>query len=108
MQKDQNMTNQGVYANPLTSAYLFPRGENFDLYRNFERYNSGTKLMEQFWGDDLAGDLRMQNPYWINYRNLRNNNKRRYMLSLNVSYDILDWLNIAGRVRIDNANNLYT
>ena len=30
------------------------------------------------------------------------------MLSLNVSYDILDWLNIAGRVRIDNANNLYT
>lgn len=108
MQKDQNMTNQGVYANPLTSAYLFPRGENFDLYRNFERYNSGTKLMEQFWGDDLTGDLRMQNPYWINYRNLRNNNKRRYMLSLNVSYDILDWLNIAGRVRIDNANNLYT
>ena len=108
MQKDQNMTNQGVYANPLTSAYLFPRGENFDLYRNFERYNSGTKLMEQFWGDDLAGDLRMQNPYWINYRNLRNNNKRRYILSLNVSYDILDWLNIAGRVRIDNANNLYT
>lgn len=108
VQKDQNMTNQGVYANPLTSAYLFPRGENFDLYRNFERYNSGTKLMEQFWGDDLAGDLRMQNPYWINYRNLRNNNKRRYMLSLNVSYDILDWLNIAGRVRIDNANNLYT
>lgn len=108
MQKDQNMTNQGVYANPLTSAYLFPRGENFDLYRNFERYNSGTKLMEQFWGDDLAGDLRMQNPYWINYRNLRNNNKRRYMLSLNVNYDILDWLNIAGRVRIDNANNLYT
>lgn len=108
MQKDQNMTNQGVYANPLTSAYLFPRGENFDLYRNFERYNSGTKLMEQFWGDDLAGDLRMQNPYWINYRNLRNNNKRRYMLSLNVSYYILDWLNIAGRVRIDNADNLYT
>ncbi|MBQ6688835.1 MAG: TonB-dependent receptor plug domain-containing protein, partial [Bacteroidales bacterium] len=25
IQKDQNMTNQGVYANPLTSAYLFPR-----------------------------------------------------------------------------------
>ena len=108
MQKDQNMTNQGVYANPLTSAYLFPRGDNFVLYRNFERYNPASKLMEQFWGDDLAGDLRMQNPYWINYRNLRDNDKKRYMLSLNVSYDILDWLNIAGRVRIDNADNLYT
>ncbi len=108
IQKDQNMTNQGVYANPLTSAYLFPRGENFDLYRNFERYNPGTKLMEQFWSDDLTGDLRMQNPYWINYRNLRNNDKKRYMLSINASYDILDWLNITGRVRIDNSNNLYT
>ena len=108
IQKDQNMTNQGVYANPLTSAYLFPRGEDFDLYRSFERYNPGTKLMEQFWSDDLTGDLRMQNPYSINYRNLRNNDKKRYMLSLNASYDILEWLNVTGRVRIDNADNLYT
>ena len=108
IQKDQNMTNQGVYSNPLVPAYLFPRGNNFDIYRNFERYNEATKLMEQFWGDDLVGDLRMQNPYWINYRNLRNNDKKRYMLTLSVQYDILDWLNVSGRVRIDNSSNLYT
>jgi len=108
IQKDQNMTNQGVYSNPLVPAYLFPRGNNFDNYRSFERYNPASKLMEQFWGADLEGDLRMQNPYWINYRNLRNNDKKRYMLSLSASYEILDWLNIAGRVRIDNANNIYT
>lgn len=108
IQKDQNMTNQGVYSNPLVPAYLFPRGDNFELYRSFERYNEASKLMEQFWGDDLVGDLRMQNPYWINYRNLRNNDKRRYMLTFSASYDILDWLNISGRVRVDNADNLYT
>ena len=108
IQKDQNMTNQGVYSNPLVPAYLFPRGNNFDIYRNFERYNEATKLMEQFWGDDLVGDLRMQNPYWINYRNLRNNDKKRYMLTLSAQYDILDWLNVSGRVRIDNSSNLYT
>ncbi len=108
MQKDQNMTNQGVYSNPLVPAYLFPRGDNFNVYRSFERYNAGTKLMEQFWSSDLEGDLRMQNPYWINYRNLRNNDKKRYMLSLSVSFDILDWLDVAGRVRVDNASNLYT
>ena len=108
-QKDQNMTNQGVYSNPLVPAYLFPRGENFDLYRRFERYNEGTKLMEQFWSADMeGGDLRMQNPYWINYRNLRNTDKKRYMLSFSASYDILPWLNVAGRVRIDNSNSLYT
>ena len=108
IQKDQNMTNQGVYSNPLVPVYLFPRGDNFDVYRNFERYNAGTKLMEQFWSTDLEGDLRMQNPYWINYRNLRNNDKKRYMMSFSASYDILEWLNVAGRVRIDNADNLFT
>ena len=108
-QQDQNMTNQGVYSNPLVSAYLFPRGENFDLYRRFERYNEGTKLMEQFWSADMeGGDLRMQNPYWIAYRNLRNTDKKRYMLSFSASYDILPWLNVTGRVRIDNMNSLYT
>lgn len=108
MQKDQNMTNQGVYANPLTSIYLFPRGNDFSVYQSYERYNPGTKMMEQFWSDALAGDLRMQNPYWIAYRNLRNNNKHRYMLNLTASYDILDWLNVAGRVKVDNASNIYT
>ena len=108
-QKDQNMTNQGVYSNPLVPAYLFPRGENFAIYKKFERYNPGTKLMEQFWSADMeGGDLRMQNPYWIAYRNLRNTDKKRYMLSFSASYDILPWLSVSGRVRLDNSNSLYT
>ena len=108
-QQDQNMTNQGVYSNPLVPVYLFPRGTDFDAYRIFERYNPASKLMEQFWSSDMeGGDLRMQNPYWIAYRNLRNTDKKRYLLSFSASYDILPWLNVAGRVRIDNANSLYT
>ena len=108
-QQDQHMTNQGVYSNPLVPVYLFPRGTDFDAYRIFERYNPASKLMEQFWSSDLeGGDLRMQNPYWIAYRNLRNTDKKRYLLSFSASYDILPWLNVAGRVRIDNANSLYT
>ena len=108
-QQDQNMTNQGVYSNPLVPAYLFPRGTDFEAYRIFERYNPASKLMEQFWSSDLeGGDLRMQNPYWIAYRNLRNTDKKRYMLSFSASYDILPWLNVTGRVPIDTANSLYT
>ena len=107
-QKDQNMTNQGVYANPLTAVYLFPRGNDFSIYQSYERYNPGTKMMEQFWSDALAGDLRMQNPYWIAYRNLRNNDKHRYMLSFTAGCDITDWLNVTSRVKVDNASNIYT
>lgn len=29
IQNDKNMVSQGQYFNPLTSLYLFPRGEDF-------------------------------------------------------------------------------
>ena len=107
MQKDRNMTNQGIYANPVASAYLFPRGNDWEEYKMFERYDPVRKLYTQYWPQG-GGSYRLQNPYWINYRNLRENDKDRYMLSASLSYDILDWLNIAGRVRIDNSMNTYT
>lgn len=58
----------------------------------------------------FVGDaaIAMQNPYWINYRNLRENKKDRYMLNAGLSYQIFDWLNIAGRVRLDNTSTNYT
>ena len=106
IQNDRNMTNQGVYSNPLVPAYLFPRGDDFSLVKVFERWDPARKIMTMYWPQG-EGDLRMQNPYWIAYRNLRENNKKRYMLSAQLSYDITNWLNIAGRVRIDNSNGQY-
>ena len=50
----------------------------------------------------------MQNPYWIAYRNPRENNRHRYMLSASASYKILDWLDVSGRIRIDNTDRAYT
>ncbi|KAA6349326.1 TonB-dependent receptor SusC [termite gut metagenome] len=107
MQKDQNMINQGIYSNPLVSAYLFPRGDDFNMVRIFERYDAGSKISTQYWPQG-EGDFRLQNPYWITYRNLKNNDKKRYMFSAGLSYDILSWLNVAGRVRVDNSVNDFT
>ena len=107
MQKDRNMVNQGLYANPLSSAYLFPRGNDWEDYKMYERYDLERNMYTQYWPQG-GGSFRLQNPYWINYRNLRENDKDRYMLSAALSYDILSWLNVAGRVRLDNANNTYT
>lgn len=50
---------------------------------------------------DFSG-LTGQNPYWIAYRNLRETDKDRYMLSAALNYKILDWLSVSGRVRVDN------
>ena len=106
LQNDRNMTNQGQYSNPLVSAYLFPRGDDFSIVKNFERWDEARKISVQFWPQG-EGDLRMQNPYWIAYRNLRLSQKKRYMLSAQLSYDITDWLNISGRVRVDNTHTKY-
>lgn len=107
MQKDRNMTNQGTYNNPLVGAYIFPRGNDWGDIEMYERYDPARRLYTQYWPVGDAG-MTMQNPYWINYRNLRENNKDRYMLNAALSYDVLDWLNVSGRLRIDNSNNDYT
>ena len=107
LQKDRNMINQGTYNNPLVGAYLFPRGNDWEEYRMFERYDADRKMYTQYWPVGDAG-MTMQNPYWINYRNVRENKKDRFMLNASLSYDILDWLNVAGRVRMDQSFNTYT
>lgn len=106
IQNDRNMTNQGAYSNPIVPVYLFPRGDDFNLIKVFERWDPARKIKTMFWPQG-EGDLRMQNPYWIAYRNLRTNDKKRYMLSVSLSYDITDWLNISGRVRVDNSSTKY-
>lgn len=106
IQNDRNMTNQGAYSNPIVPVYLFPRGDDFNLIKVFERWDPARKIKTMFWPQG-EGNLRMQNPYWIAYRNLRTNDKKRYMLSVSLSYDITDWLNISGRVRVDNSSTKY-
>lgn len=106
-QNDQNMTNQGTYSNPLVSAYLFPRGDDFNDIAMYERYDSQRKISTQYWPQGL-NEFAGQNPYWINYRNLRENSKDRYMMNANLSYQILDWLSVSGRIRVDNSINDYT
>lgn len=107
-QSDMNMVNQGTYSNPLVTAYLFPRGNDWEDIRMYERWDSDRKLATQYWPEKMFSALTGQNPYWIAYRNLRENNKDRYMLNANLNYQILDWLSVSGRVRIDNSNNEYT
>ena len=107
MQNDRNVTNQGVYNNPIVGAYLFPRGNDWNDITMYERWDSSRKIYTQYWPVGDAG-MTMQNPYWINYRNLRENKKNRYNLSAGLYYDITDWMTISGRVKVDNTINKYT
>ena len=105
LQGDQNMFSEGGYYNPLTSLYLFPRGEDASLMKAYEAYNPARRIAEQNWPHLVQREgFFTENPYWIVNREMFTSQKKRYMLTANVKYDILKWLNVAGRIRIDNAN----
>ena len=101
-QKDNNMVSQGEYWNPIVAAYLFPRGESFEGVKTFERYDNVRNFPTQYWP---ISDSRFanQNPYWTAYRNLAPNDKDRFMFNAGLTYNILDWLSVAGRIRLDKT-----
>ena len=54
----------------------------------------------------------MQNPYWVAYRNIRTSERKRFIVSLGLSYLIKEWSpsekwDIAARYRIDRTNQEY-
>ena len=106
-QDDKNLTAQGLYYNPIPALYLFPRSENFDNVRLYERWNAAKGFYEQYWpyGEVTSG---LQNPYWVQHREVRENKKTRYMLNASLKYKITDWLDITGRVKVDNYANRNT
>lgn len=102
LQKDANIVSQGKYNNPLPSLYLFPRGDDFNEIRNYERWDPILGYMTQYWpyGEGVHS---LQNPYWIQNRMERTTDKHRYMLNASLKWNILDWMNAVGRVRVDNS-----
>ena len=101
-QKDNNMVSQGEYWNPIVAAYLFPRGESFEGIKTFERYDNVRNFPTQYWP---ISDSRFanQNPYWTAYRNLAPDDKDRFMFTAGLTYNIFDWLSVAGRIRLDKT-----
>ena len=101
LENDRNLTAQGQYFNPLTSVYLFPRGESFDAIRTYEIFDPNRNIYVQNW--NYGDALKMQNPYWVTNRMVRENHRSRYMLSGSLKYKISDWLDVTGRLRWDDA-----
>lgn len=100
-ENDRNLMAQGQYFNPLTSTYLFPRGESFDAIRTFEIFDPARGIHVQNW--NYGDALKMQNPYWVAKRMNRTNQRNRYMVSGSIKYKITDWVDITGRLRWDDA-----
>ncbi|MDO4783177.1 MAG: SusC/RagA family TonB-linked outer membrane protein, partial [Capnocytophaga felis] len=102
-QGNRNMISGGGYFNPLIALYLMPRSIDYRDIEIYERYNPQRGIYEKYQPyPEQVGSYFSENPYWVVNRELFLLNKKRYMMSASLKYDIFDWLNVTGRIRLDN------
>lgn len=112
-QNAHNRPTSGLYYNALTGLYLFPRGLNFDQYKNNYEYFSPTRNMyvQDWWNlnidKKLDGQDSQQNPYWILNRNVTENRKDNLITSLALRYTLTDWLSVQARGNVNKAWDKY-
>ena len=66
---------------------FYPRGQNFDQEKYFERYDAQQGFYVQQWSPGSMG-MDVQNLYWVAYRNLHPETNDRYMLFGSLKYEL--------------------
>lgn len=101
-QKATNRPHGGTYINPLTGLYTFPQNGDFGYYKkNFETFDDSRNLMAQNWYTSL--DDFTANPYWLLERVQAKEKRDRVMASATAKLKITDYLNVQGRLSVDNT-----
>lgn len=105
-QKIDNTPLSGLYFNPLTGLYLFPRGQDIRPYKDqFEKPDPSRNFLHvQNWPFDE--DIQ-QNPWWILNRNTNSLTRNRILANANLKYDINSWLNVQARGSIDRIADVF-
>ena len=100
-QEVKNRPTSGLYFNPLTGLYFFPRGLDFNEYKNdFEIFSQDRNFNVQNWVADR--DIQ-QNPHWILNRNLNNRTRNRVISSISTKFHLTDWLSLQLRGNVDKS-----
>src|SRR5580698_3845463 len=105
-QDAHNRPPSGVYDNPLTGLYLFPRGLNFSQYKQYSVYSPLRNTGIQNWWDanydstqvygsawNSSNSANEQNPYWILHRTTTDNDLNRIYSNISLNYKFNSWLN---------------
>lgn len=103
-QKINNTPGLGLYFNPLTGLYLFPRGADITPYKDQYELGDQTGYKRQNWVIDQ--DIQ-QNPWWITNRNLNISQRNRILLNGSVKYEFNKWINIQVRGNLDRSADSY-
>jgi TonB-dependent SusC/RagA subfamily outer membrane receptor len=101
-QSIKNRPISGLYFNPLVGVYGFESDtESLSDYQNFEELDANRNIMSQRWFRETS-DIE-QNPYWILNRNESQDKNSKLVASLNLSYQVNDWLTLQTRGTYDRS-----
>lgn len=104
-QKANNRPSSGLYFNPLTGLYFFPRGLNFNEYRdNYEVFSGSRNTFVQNW---VADKDDQQNPYWVINRNTNTDVRNRLFSTVSAGLKLTDWLSVQARGNVDKTYDTY-
>lgn len=107
---NQHIENQpagGYLNNPTLGAYLFPRGEDWDYYKNnYEKYDGTRNINVHNWTN--TAQEQFSNPYWMLNRQKPISDRNRYEFGGSVKYDILEGLSVTGRLRYERGDERWT
>lgn len=103
-QKINNSPALGLYLNPLTGLYLFPRGVDIMPYKTNYLNPDSIGEARQNWPE--IADIE-QNPWWILNKDISVANRNRIILSGNVKYEFTKWLNIQLRGNMDRTTDRF-
>lgn len=102
----ENQVAAGFLGNPITGAYLFPRGEDWNGYKNtFEVYDPALNTNVQKWTNQ--GQEQFSNPYWMLNRQRPVSDRNRYEFGGSVKYDIMAGLSVTGRLRYERGEEKF-
>ena len=104
-QDGNNRATSGLYFNPLTGLYQFPRGLDFSEYQtNFEVFDANRNTNVQNW---IADKDTQQNPYWIINRNRNEDERTRLLGNLTLTYNLSDALSVRLKGTMDKTFDKY-
>ena len=106
-QYSKNQAAAGYLWNPLTGAYLVPRGTDWNNYKeNYEIYDPSRGCNIQNWTN--TKQQQFGNPYWMLNRQTPISERNRYEFGGSIKWDITADLNIQGRMRYERGEDHFT
>lgn len=105
-QYSKNQAAAGYLWNPLTGAYLAPRGIDWNYYKdNYEVYDPARGCNVQNWTNTELQQY--GNPYWMLNRQTPISKRNRYEFGGSIKWDITPDVNIQGRMRYERGEEQF-